>query len=80
MSPEEALMAQLKDPNSPLSKRIIYFDYDSYSIKDSYASLISAHAKILVANPKLKMLIQGMPTNAVRVSTTFRSASAVRKR
>jgi peptidoglycan-associated lipoprotein len=59
MSPEEALMAQLKDPNSPLSKRIIYFDYDSYSIKDSYASLISAHAKILVANPKLKMLIQG---------------------
>jgi len=59
MTPEEALMASLKDPNSPLSKRIIYFDYDSYAIKDSYASLISAHAKVLVANPKLKMLIQG---------------------
>ena len=59
MSAEEALMAQLKDPNSPLSKRIIYFDYDSYAIKDSYASLISAHAKVLAANPKLKMLIQG---------------------
>lgn len=39
--------------------RIIYFDYDSYAIKDSYASLISAHAKVLAANPKLKMLIQG---------------------
>ncbi|OYW33859.1 MAG: peptidoglycan-associated lipoprotein [Methyloversatilis sp. 12-65-5] len=59
MTPEEALMASLKDPNSPLSKRIIYFDYDSYAIKDSYASLVSAHAKVLVANPKLKMLIQG---------------------
>lgn len=59
MTPEEALMASLKDPNSPLSKRIIYFDYDSYAIKDSYASLISAHAKVLAANPKLKMLIQG---------------------
>jgi peptidoglycan-associated lipoprotein len=59
MSAEEALMAQLKDPNSPLSKRIIYFDYDSYTIQDSYASLISAHAKFLAANPKMKMLIQG---------------------
>lgn len=59
MTPEEALLASLKDPNSPLSKRIIYFDYDSYAIKDSYASLISAHAKVLAANPKLKMLIQG---------------------
>ena len=59
MTAEEALLAQLKDPNSPLSKRIIYFDYDSYVIKDSYASLISAHAKVLAANPKLKMLIQG---------------------
>ncbi|MCP2935957.1 hypothetical protein NK983_25040, partial [Salmonella enterica subsp. enterica serovar Typhimurium] len=27
MTAEEALLAQLKDPNSPLSKRIIYFDY-----------------------------------------------------
>lgn len=59
MTAEEALLAQLKDPNSPLSKRIIYFDYDSYVIKDSYASLISAHAKFLTANPKFKMLIQG---------------------
>ncbi|WP_018412707.1 peptidoglycan-associated lipoprotein Pal [Methyloversatilis thermotolerans] len=59
MTPEEALLASLKDPNSPLSKRIIYFDYDSYAIKDSYASLISAHAKFLVANPKFRMLIQG---------------------
>ncbi|WP_018230864.1 peptidoglycan-associated lipoprotein Pal [Methyloversatilis universalis] len=59
MTPEEALLAQLKDPNSPLSKRIVYFDYDSYAIKDSYASIISAHAKFLIANPKFRMLIQG---------------------
>ncbi|WP_374336410.1 peptidoglycan-associated lipoprotein Pal [Methyloversatilis sp.] len=59
MTPEEALLASLKDPNNPLSKRIVYFDYDSYVIKDSYASLISAHAKFLIANPKFRMLIQG---------------------
>ncbi len=59
MTAEEALLAQLKDPNSPLSKRLVYFDYDSYVIKDSYASLISAHAKFLTANPKFKLLIQG---------------------
>jgi peptidoglycan-associated lipoprotein len=59
LTPEEALLASLKDPNSPLSKRIIYFDYDSYAIKDSYASLISAHAKVLSAHPALKLLVQG---------------------
>jgi len=52
-------MAALKDPRSPLSKREIFFDYDSFVVRDEYRSLIAAHAKFLVANPKVKMLIQG---------------------
>ena len=52
-------IAALKDPRSPLSKRNIYFDYDSYVVKDEYQSLLAAHAKFLAANPKMKMLIQG---------------------
>ncbi|MBT9497353.1 MULTISPECIES: peptidoglycan-associated lipoprotein Pal [Zoogloea] len=52
-------LAALKDPKSILSKRSVLFDYDSYVIKDQYRSLIEAHAKFLVANPKMKMLIQG---------------------
>ena len=49
----------LKDPNSILSKRQIYFDYDKYDVKDEYRGLIEAHAKYLRENPNAKMLIQG---------------------
>jgi peptidoglycan-associated lipoprotein len=52
-------IAGLKDPRSPLFKRSIYFDFDQYVIKDEFKSTIEAHAKFLVANPQLKVLIQG---------------------
>ena len=52
-------IAALKDPRSPLSKRSIYFDYDSFVVKDEFQALLSAHGKFLSANPKMKMLIQG---------------------
>jgi peptidoglycan-associated lipoprotein len=42
-----------------LAKRSVYFDYDQFVIKDEFKSLVEAHAKFLVANPKVKMLIQG---------------------
>ena len=50
---------ELTDSKSILSKRSVLFDYDSYVIKDQYRPLVEAHAKFLVANPKMKMLIQG---------------------
>jgi peptidoglycan-associated lipoprotein len=49
----------LNDPNNPLSKRNVYFDYDSYSVKDEYKSVIEAHAKYLNANKSKKVIIQG---------------------
>jgi peptidoglycan-associated lipoprotein len=52
-------LAALKDPKSPLSKRSIYFDYDSYAVKDEYATLLDHHAKFLARNTQYKMLIQG---------------------
>ena len=52
-------IAALKDPRSPLSKRSIYFDYDSYIVKDEFQALLTAHGKFLATNPKMKMLIQG---------------------
>jgi len=51
--------AALKDPRSPLSKRAVYFDLDSYVVKEEYQSLLAAHSKFLAANGKMKMLIQG---------------------
>lgn len=52
-------LAALKDPNSPLSKRSIYFDLDSYVVKPEYQALLDHHAKFLAKNGQMKMLIQG---------------------
>ena len=49
----------LKDPRSPLSKRSVYFDFDSYVVKDEYKPLIEAHAKYLQGNRNTRMTIQG---------------------
>lgn len=49
----------LKDPNSVLSKRSIFFDLDSFSVKDEFKPLLEAHARYLRENPSAKMLIQG---------------------
>jgi len=49
----------LKDPKSPLSKRSILFDYDSYIVKDEYKPLVEHHARFLAKNGQMKMLIQG---------------------
>ena len=52
-------LAALRDPKSPLSKRSIYFDLDSYVVKDEYKSLLEQHARFLAKNTQMKMLIQG---------------------
>ncbi|MCX7218073.1 peptidoglycan-associated lipoprotein Pal [Undibacterium sp.] len=49
----------LNDPKGILSKRSVYFDYDSYVVKDEFKSLVEAHAKYLSANKGRKILIQG---------------------
>lgn len=49
----------LNDPNSPLAKRSIYFDYDSFVIRDDFRSVVDAHAKYLNANKTKKIVIQG---------------------
>lgn len=50
---------RLRDPNSPLSKRIIYFDLDSFIVKEEYKGLLDHHSRFLIGNGKYKMLIQG---------------------
>ncbi|MFM1987561.1 MAG: hypothetical protein RJA99_518 [Pseudomonadota bacterium] len=49
----------LNDPNSPLARRSIYFDFDSFSIKDEFRGVVEAHARFLVANKGRKVVIQG---------------------
>lgn len=55
----DAGLAILKDPKSILSKRSVFFDYDSFVVKEEFRALVEAHARFLLANPKMKILIQG---------------------
>lgn len=49
----------LRDPKSILSKRSVFFDYDSNIVKDEYKPLVTAHAQFLQKNPKYKARIEG---------------------
>ena len=49
----------LKDPGNILSKRSVYFDYDSTVIKDEFKPLVTAHARYLTQNRGARVAVQG---------------------
>ena len=49
----------LKDPNNILSKRSVYFEFDSFTIADQYKPIIQAHAQYLAANRNARVTLQG---------------------
>ncbi len=49
----------LKDPKSILSRRSVYFDLDSFTVRDEFKPLVEAHAKYLRENATAKVLVQG---------------------
>jgi peptidoglycan-associated lipoprotein len=49
----------LKDPNNILSKRSVYYDFDSSVVKDEYKPMVEAHAKYLASHADAKVTIQG---------------------
>jgi peptidoglycan-associated lipoprotein len=58
--PDAALTwGDLKNPESPLSKRRLLFDYDSAVIRDEYRAVLEAHAKFMTANKDAKAVLQG---------------------
>src|SRR5688572_18817951 len=40
----------LRDPSSPLSKRSVFFDYDSNAVKDEYRGLVQAHSRFMTTD------------------------------
>lgn len=50
---------QLKEPGSTLANRSVYYDYDSYSIKEEYVPVIDAHSKLLMQHADTKIAVQG---------------------
>lgn len=51
--------AALNDPGNILSRRSVYFDFDSNLVKDEFRPLVTAHARYLQQNPGAKMRIEG---------------------
>lgn len=55
----DGLDPALRDPRSPLSKRSVFFDYNSFVVKDDYKALVEAHAAYLKRAPKARIVIEG---------------------
>ena len=49
----------LTDPSSPLSKRSVYFDFDSNEVKDEYRGLLQAHARYIADHREQRVRIEG---------------------
>ncbi|KVG39091.1 peptidoglycan-associated lipoprotein Pal [Burkholderia ubonensis] len=58
-TPPSVATDELNNPNSPLAKRSIYFDFDAYDVKSEYLTLLQAHADYLRRHPSQRVLIQG---------------------
>ncbi len=71
------------DPKSPLFKRSIYFDFDSYSVKPQYQATLQAHVNYLKANKDRKIRIEGNTdergTTEYNLALGQRRSDAVRK-
>jgi peptidoglycan-associated lipoprotein len=48
-----------KDPASPLSKRSVHFDFDSFVVKDEYRPMLEAHAGYLKSKRDARIILQG---------------------
>jgi len=49
----------LRDPNNILSKRSVFFEFDSFVVKDEYRPLVEAHARYLQQNRAARVTVQG---------------------
>jgi peptidoglycan-associated lipoprotein len=52
-------MDPLHDPASPLSKRIIYFDFDSAQVRADFVDVIAAHGQYLASHPNQRVRLEG---------------------
>jgi len=82
-------LSAIRDPNNPLSKRSIYFDFDNYEVKSEYAALLERHGRFLAEKPAVsswrksqrsRSWCKAMPTREAAMSTTWRLARSARKR
>ncbi len=47
------------DPNNPLSKKSVYFDFDSFVVKSEYQPVVEAHGKYLASTKNRRITVEG---------------------
>lgn len=80
--PPKPVSDERASPDSLLSKRTIYFDYDKSLVKEEYLSIVDAHVDYLVRNPDRGVLLAGNTdnrgSNEYNLALGQRRADAVR--
>ncbi len=73
----------LSDPDSLLSKRVVYFEFDRSEIKEEYRQVIEAHGRYLAENPGVRVTLEGHAdergTREYNVALGERRAKSVRR-
>ncbi len=59
ITPDTVGADPLKDPANVLSRRSVYFDYDSNVVKEEFKPLVSSHAGYLSKNRNRRVTVQG---------------------
>ncbi len=49
----------LNDPNNPLSKRSVFFDFDSFVVKTEYQPIVQNHGSYLGTNKQRRVVVEG---------------------
>ncbi|MDR0250617.1 MAG: peptidoglycan-associated lipoprotein Pal [Burkholderiales bacterium] len=74
---------ELRDPANILSRRSVFFAFDSYVVEDQYRPLVEAHARYLVSHPAARMIVQGHAdergTHEYNLALGQRRADAVKR-
>ncbi len=47
------------DPNNPLSKRSVFFDFDSFVVKSEYQPVVQTHGQYLGTNKQRRVVVEG---------------------
>ncbi len=83
LTPPVQTVSPLKDPKSILSKRSVFYDYDSFDVKAEYKPMSEAHGKYLADNPKARVFLQGNAdergSREYNISLGSKRAEGVRK-
>lgn len=49
----------LQDPASPLARRSVYFQFDSFVVQPDYQPVVETHARYLTSNPGRHVVLEG---------------------